>query len=113
MGFAVHVPHYVSQAEYPAASAALLAEVAKASGLALPLDALNEAAATTREAIDAQVAEAPEVAAVVQALETQYDAFLAGRDSSLLIDHADLPTADELGAELERYLAEQSQDPPA
>jgi hypothetical protein len=112
VGFAVHVPHYVAQAEYPAASAALLAEVSKASGLSLPLDALNEAAQTTRDAIDEQVADSPEVAAVVQALENQYDAFIAGRESSLLLDHADLPTADELGAELERYLAEQSQDPP-
>jgi hypothetical protein len=112
VGFAVHVPHYVAQAEYPAASAALLAEVSKASGLALPLDALLEAAVTTRAAIDEQVSGAPEVAAVVQALENQYDAFIAGRDSSLLLDHADLPTADELGAELERFLAEQSQDPP-
>jgi hypothetical protein len=107
------VPHYVSQAEYPAASAALLAEVSKASGLALPLEALHAAAETTRAAIDAQVAEAPEVAAVVQALENQYDAFVAGRDSTLLVDSANLPTADELGAELERFLAEQSQDPPA
>jgi predicted ATP-grasp superfamily ATP-dependent carboligase len=112
MGFAVHVPHYVAQAEYPAASAVLLAEVAKASGLTLPLDALHEAAETTRAAIDAQVADAPEVAEVVRALESQYDAFLAGRNSSLLVEHADLPTADELGAELERFLAEQSQDPP-
>jgi hypothetical protein len=113
LGFAVHVPHYVAQAEYPAAAAALLAEVSKASGLSLPVDALLEAADTTRAAIDEQVADAPEVAAVVHALENQYDAFIAGRDSSLLLEHADLPTADELGAELERFLAEQSQDPPA
>ena len=112
VGFAVHVPHYVAQAEYPAAAAALLAEVSKASGLVLPLDALHEAAATTRAAIDEQVADSPEVAAVVQALENQYDAFVGGRGSSLLADDAELPTADELGAELERFLAEQSQDPP-
>ena len=112
VGFAVHVPHYVAQAEYPAAAAALLAEVSKASGLVLPLDALEAAAATTREAIDEQVANAPEVAAVVQALENQYDAFVSGRGASLLVDESNLPTADELGAELERFLAEQSQDPP-
>jgi proteasome assembly chaperone (PAC2) family protein len=112
VGFAVHVPHYVAQTEYPAAAAALLAEVAKISSLSLPLEPLEEAAATTRAAIDEQVSEAPEVAAVVQALENQYDAFVNGRASSLLLDHADLPTADELGAELERFLAEQSQDPP-
>jgi len=113
IGFAVHVPHYVAQAEYPAASAVLLSEVTKATGLVLPLDALEEAAASTRAAIDEQVEGAPEVAAVVQALENQYDAFVAGRGASLLVDDADLPTADELGAELERFLAEQSQDPPA
>ncbi|MDT7549772.1 MAG: hypothetical protein QOE84_2166 [Actinomycetota bacterium] len=112
VGFAVHVPHYVAQAEYPAASAALLTEVSKVSGLALPLDALLEAAVTTRAAIDEQVAGSPEVAAVVQALENQYDAFIAGRESTLLVDDSQLPTADELGAELERFLAEQSQDPP-
>jgi hypothetical protein len=112
LGFAVHVPHYVAQAEYPAASASLLAEVSKVSGLELPLDALLEAAETTRTAIDEQVAGAPEVAAVVHALENQYDAFIAGRNSTLLLDDVDLPTADELGAELERFLAEQSQDPP-
>ena len=112
LGFAVHVPHYVSQAEYPAAAAALLAEVSKASGLTLPLDALDEAAATTRAAIDEQVEGSPEVAAVVQALENQYDAFVSGRGASLLVDESSLPTADELGAELERFLAEQSQDPP-
>jgi hypothetical protein len=112
VGLAVHVPPNVAQTEYPAASAALLAEVTKASGLALPLDALLEAAVTTRAAIDEQVSGSPEVAAVVQALENQYDAFIAGRESTLLVDDTQLPTADELGAELERFLAEQSQDPP-
>jgi hypothetical protein len=48
----------------------------------------------------------------VQALEAQYDAFVSGRGASLLVDDRDLPTADELGAELERFLAEQAQDPP-
>jgi hypothetical protein len=42
----------------------------------------------------------------VHALEVQYDAFVAGRGQSLMAE-ADLPTAEELGAELERFLAEQ------
>ena len=64
----------------------------------------------TRQALDAQVAHAPEVAEVVRQLEQQYDAFVSGRGRSLLaneIDESDLPTADELGAELERFLADQ------
>ena len=110
MGFAVHVPHYVAQSAYPAAAAQLVREVAKAGSLELPVDALDEAAAITRSALDEQVAGAPEVAEVVRQLEEQYDAFVSGRGRSLLasdIQESDLPTADELGAELERFLSEQ------
>jgi len=106
MGFAVHVPHYVAQTASPAAAAQLVREVAKAGGLQLPVHALDEAAAATRTALDEQVAGAPEVAEVVRQLEEQYDAFVSGRGRSLMAE-SDLPTADELGAELERFLAEQ------
>jgi len=105
MGFAVHVPHYVAQTPYPAAAAQLVREVAASGALVLPTTALDEAATVTREALDAQVAAAPEVAEVVHALEEQYDAFIAGRGKSLLAD-TEMPSADELGAELERFLAE-------
>jgi predicted ATP-grasp superfamily ATP-dependent carboligase len=109
VGFAVHVPHYVAQAEYPAAAAALVREVSAATGLVLPTTALDEAAAQTRTAIDEQVAQSTDVQAVVTALEEQYDSFVAGRGRSLLAGDAHMPSADELGAELERFLAEQPQ----
>lgn len=112
MGFAVHVPHYVAQAEYPAAAVVLLTEVGRVGALQLDLADLQEAAATTRAAIDEQVAASAEVLAVVSALEQQYDAFVSGRGRPLLADEAALPTADELGAELERFLAEQGREPP-
>ena len=49
------------------------------------------------------------VDALVAALEQQYDAYTRGAERSLLAgDEADLPSGDELGAELERFLAEQS-----
>ena len=79
MGFAVHVPHYVSQSAYPAAAAQLVREVAKNGELDLPVDALDEAAVATRQNLDAQIADAPEVAEVVHQLEQQYDAFVSGR----------------------------------
>jgi hypothetical protein len=106
MGFAVHVPHYVSQSPYPAAAARLVREVAKAGALALPVEELDEAAAATRVALDEQVAGAPEVAEVVRQLEAQYDSFVANRGQTPMAE-SELPTADELGAELERFLAEQ------
>ena len=108
LGFAAHVPHYVAQAEYPAAAAALVREVAAVTGLVLPTAALDEAAAETRVAIDEQVAQSTDVQAVVTALEEQYDSFVAGRGQSLLAGDAKLPSADELGAELEKFLADRS-----
>jgi len=109
MGFAVHVPHYLAQAEYPDAAEALLGAVVKATGLSLPTAALRAAAERTRQEIDEQVGRSEEVTAVVHALEQQYDAFALTRGpGTLLAAQRDaLPTADELGAELERFLAEQ------
>lgn len=109
MGFAVHVPHYLAQTAYPEAAEVLLTSLSRATGLDLPTDELQDAARTTREAVDEQVAASSEVAAVVTALEQQYDAYLGARGRSDLLSGAGgFPTADELGAELERFLAEQA-----
>jgi len=107
VGFAAHVPHYVAQAEFPAAAAALVRQISQVSGLVLPTTALDEAAARTRTEIDEQVAQSAEVQEVVTALEEQYDSYVAGQGRSLLAGDAQMPSADELGAELERFLAEQ------
>jgi predicted ATP-grasp superfamily ATP-dependent carboligase len=110
IGFAVHVPHYLAQAAYPAAAVTLLESVQRATGLSLPTDALREAAHRTDLEIARQVEGSDDVAEVVQALEQQYDAFAAGRDEDgLLADEAaeNMPTAEELGAQFERFLAEQ------
>ena len=84
IGFAVHVPHYLAQAAYPAAAVTLLESMQRATGLALPTDALREAAHRTDLEIARQVEGSDEVTEVVQALEQQYDAFTAGSDSGLL-----------------------------
>ena len=109
IGFAVHVPHYLAQAEYPDAAEALLEAVVKTTGLSLPTAALRSAGERTRQEIDEQVGRSQEVAAVVRALEQQYDAFALsrGRGTLLAAQPDALPTADELGAEFERFLAQQ------
>jgi predicted ATP-grasp superfamily ATP-dependent carboligase len=109
-GFAVHVPHYLTQAEFPDAALALLRAVSELTGLAFPTERLVEAGQATRAAIEEQVSGQPEVAAVVHALEQQYDAYVAGQENALPLadDASELPTADELGAELERFLAEEN-----
>lgn len=106
IGFAVHVPHYLAQAAYPAAAATLLDSVQRTTGLVLPGDALREAAHRTDLEIARQVEGSAEVAEVVRALEQQYDAFTADREN-LLASGEQMPTAEELGAQFERFLAEQ------
>ncbi|WP_067503067.1 proteasome assembly chaperone family protein [Actinoplanes sp. TFC3] len=111
MGYAAHVPHYLAQTTYPAAAELLIESVANTTGLVLPTAALHEAADEVREEVDKQVADDEQATRLVTSLEAQYDAFLRGREGNLLADQAsDLPSADELGAELERFLAEQSKD---
>src|SRR5581483_936644 len=109
VGFTVHVPHYLAQTDYPAAAEALLAQVSKVASLQIPLAAMAEAAAEIRAKIDEQVNSSPEVAQVVAALERQYDAFIEAQENrSLLARDEDLPSGEELGAEFERFLAQQT-----
>ena len=109
-----HVPHYLAASEYPDAAAALLTTAGTTAGLELPVEALRTAAATTRVEVDAQVADNPEAAAVVRALEQDHDAEAADPDGPLVAGGGSLPTAEELGAEFERFLArteEEGEDP--
>ena len=111
VGFTVHVPHYLAQTDYPVAAEALLAEVSKSAALEIPMAALNEAGAAVRRKIDDQVQSSAEIAQVVEALERQYDAFVAAQENrSLLARDEDLPSGDELGAEFEKFLAQHAED---
>ncbi len=109
MGFAMHVPHYLAQSVYPQAAMAALVQVEKATGLDLSSGALEPAARESAAEIERQLADSPEVAAVVAALERQYDETVHQLDAGSL---GDLPTADELGAEFERFLAQQDDQGP-
>lgn len=104
-GYAVHVPHYIAQAKFPSAAVAAMEAMAQVTGLALPVDELRPAMATTLTEIQNEAQQSEEVQRVVAELERQYDAYLE-RD-------ADLPSADEIGAEFERFLRDQDpEDPP-
>jgi hypothetical protein len=112
-GFAVAVPHYLAEAEYPAAAVSLLGRVSDLTGLSFDTAALESAARDVLVQVDETVAGSDEVRAVVEALERQYDAFRAGSGRSLLAEMGGaLPSADEIGDELERFLAEQAGEGP-
>jgi predicted ATP-grasp superfamily ATP-dependent carboligase len=107
MGFAVHVPHYLAQSGYPSAAAVLLRAVMGAAGLTVTLDPLEAAAREADQTIAGLLTQSEELTELVHSLESQYDAFVASRAGDSLEQAGPLPTADELGAELERFLAEQ------
>ncbi|GGN61808.1 hypothetical protein GCM10010112_19300 [Actinoplanes lobatus] len=111
LGYAAHVPHYLAQTGYPAAAELLLDSVSANTGLALPTGELRESAKLVRVEVDKQIADDEQATRLVASLEAQYDAFIRGRQGNLLADSdTPLPTAEELGAELERFLAEQGRD---
>jgi proteasome assembly chaperone (PAC2) family protein len=106
MGFAVHVPHYLARAEYPQAARVLVDHLAVATGLYLSTEGLTAAAERAEREITEQVEGSAEVAQVVEALERQYDTVVSGageRSGASL--GAEQPSADELAAEVERFLA--------
>ncbi|UFU05139.1 proteasome assembly chaperone family protein [Ruania halotolerans] len=117
MGFAVNVPHYLAQTEYPQAAAELVRQITKVSGMSLPVGDLEASGTQVRSEVDRQVAESEEVSAVVQALERQYDSFLeaSGTDGAESIGQGqvldELPSADELAAQFEAFLAGREDGP--
>lgn len=109
VGFAGHVPHYLAQSTYPGSAVMVLDALTRATGLNLPDTELAEAGRVADEEINRQIAESDEVADVVRALERQYDTFVeaSGKESLLAESVEHMPTAEELGSQFERFLAEQ------
>jgi hypothetical protein len=117
IGYAVHVPSYLAQSEYPWAAIRALECVEEATGLSLDPRGLEEEAERTDREIARQVADSEEVQRVVAELEEQYDEYLAARENlrgdggdldagALYSEEGQLPTAEELGDVFERFLAE-------
>jgi predicted ATP-grasp superfamily ATP-dependent carboligase len=113
MGLAVQVPHYLVQFEYPRAAIALLRALSGAAGLALPTDELEAAAATADGEIHRQTQDSEEFTPLLTALESQYDAGVAGdADAAEEGGGSPLPDADAIGAQVERFLAEMDSNRP-
>jgi hypothetical protein len=105
-GFVLLVPHYLGDTEYPAAALAALDSLTVATGLVFSGDTLREENREYLEKVTEQIQGSDELARMVQGLEERYDAYMAGSTSATPMIHTgDLPSADELAAELERFLA--------
>ncbi|MGH9149425.1 MAG: proteasome assembly chaperone family protein [Acidimicrobiales bacterium] len=99
-GIWARVPHYLSGMPYPAASAALVEGLAKLTGLQIDASDLHEAARLARDRLDELVSTNEQHAALVRSLEAKIDAEEA--EPPLSFDN--LPSGDEIAAELERFL---------
>ncbi|MFG2209210.1 PAC2 family protein [Streptomyces sp. NPDC048638] len=114
LGVAAHVPHYIARSAYPDAALTALEAVTAATGLVLPgaAHALRTEALRTQEEIERQISQGDEeLVALVSGLEHQYDA-VAGAETrgNLVAEAVELPSADEIGREFERFLAERESE---
>ncbi|MDO5682899.1 MAG: PAC2 family protein [Propionibacteriaceae bacterium] len=100
-GLVAHVPHYLAQGDVPDAAIGLLERLSERTTLDLPLSGLPAAAQILRERVDAELAESDEAQEMVAQLEAQYDDYMAQRS---LTQGEDMPSADEIGAQVEDFL---------
>ena len=101
LGLWAQVPHYVSSAPYPAASLALIEGLVDAAGIELDPGSLAEQAIATRGRLDELVAAEDSHQEMVAELERRMD------ETGALVDQ--LPSGEDLAAEVERFLRDQDQ----
>lgn len=106
-GFVLLVPHYLADTQYPAAAVTALESISAATGLIFPTDRLRQDDRDFIAKIDEQVHANPELGRLVGALEERHDAYMEDSPlkSPLTDEDGVLPTADEIAAELEKFLA--------
>ncbi len=104
-GVAAHVPHYLAGSTYTRPAAAALHRYAEISGLKLRTDELDLAAEANFMSIEADTEGDETAKLLLEQLEQQYDEYAKPVDENL-------PTADELAAAVEDFLAQQRGDNP-
>ncbi len=104
VGFTAGVPFYAQNGWYPQAGSELVRRISARSGLALPLGDLEAAHAQAEGDIAAQVAQDENLAHALRLLEEGYDEKLG--EENQLHNLGDLPSADEIGAAAEAFLAD-------
>ncbi len=100
LGLWARVPHYAAALPYPAASAALLDRLGPLAGVEVDTTALHRAAAATTEQINQLISASDEHLALVRQLEASHDE----EEGLAATQFGDLPSGDEIAAELERFL---------
>lgn len=114
VGFVLLVPHYLAETAYPGAALVAAQRLMDATGLVLGVDELLGNNDEYLSRVQEQVDGSEELTQMIRGLEERYDAYMAGYQSAdaengfgdeARLTERNLPSADELAAELERYLA--------
>ncbi|QNO36449.1 PAC2 family protein [Protaetiibacter sp. SSC-01] len=112
-GFVLLVPHYLADTEYPLAAVAALESIGAATGLILPTDELREEGREFTLKVEEQVTGNSELERLVRTLEERHDSYMEENPlpSPLVDEDGELPSADTIAAELERFLATRRDEP--
>lgn len=108
VGVTAQVPHYLVQFDYPRCAMVLLEGLADATGLSLSAVALEESAHKAEGEVAEQLSGNEEFAAVVSALEAQYDQMSEARNALTKPSSApqgEVPSGEEIAAQVEEFLA--------
>jgi hypothetical protein len=106
-GFVLLIPHYLADTEFPLAAVTALESVSAATGLIFPTERLREDGRDFVAKIDSQIESNQELAKLVGSLEERHDSYMIDNPlrSPLTDEDGELPSADDIAAELENFLA--------
>ena len=108
VGLWAQIPHYVpANMPFPAGSVALVESLSQLGNLELPLGDLTARAEATRNRLDELIAQNPEHVEMLRQLEAAWE---RSEPRQPTMGISDLPSGDELVAELEEYLRDQRND---
>lgn len=108
IGVTAQVPHYLVQFEYPRCAMVMIEGLTDVTGLALSGVALEDRAQRADGEVSEQLSGNEEFAAVVTALEAQYDQMSEARSALTKPSSApqgEVPSGDEIAAQVEEFLA--------
>lgn len=111
-GFVLLIPHYLSDTEYPQAAVTALESISAATGLIFPTDELRENNREFLAKVEDQVQGNQELERLVGALEARHDSYIQENPlpSPLMDAKGEVPSADTIAAELEKFLANRTDD---
>jgi hypothetical protein len=105
-GFVLLVPHYISDSEYPKVAVTAFELISAATGLIFPTDDLREQNIRFESKLDKQVGENADLARMIENLEQGYQSERnAPMRASVNPVTPVIPSADDLAADIEEYLA--------